>query len=139
MSGCRAVDPYLLAGAATTGNTPLTAAAMVLMSATSCASRVTFEAVCAGRSTRGIEGVNDHAKDRESGSLDIGRLGADQRRHGFDSGLLPGARSCAFPPATFLRDGNRGLLEQPGEQGKGALPLRVHRDLIGADSRNKLT
>jgi hypothetical protein len=33
------------------------------------------QAVSASRGASGIDGVNDHAKDRESGSFDVGRLG----------------------------------------------------------------
>ena len=35
-----------------------------------------------------IESLDDQAEDRESGSLDVGRLGADERRHSFDSGFF---------------------------------------------------
>ena len=42
----------------------------------------------ASRSASGIDDVDDHAEDRESGSLDVGRLGADERRHSFDSGFF---------------------------------------------------
>ena len=55
---------------------------MALMSATSCAFQSHVQAVCASRSSGGVQGVNDHAKDREAGSFDVGRLEADQSRHG---------------------------------------------------------
>jgi hypothetical protein len=47
-----------------------------------------IQAVRASRGGSRIQGVDDHAKDRESGSFDIGRLGADQGRDGLDGRFI---------------------------------------------------
>ena len=46
------------------------------------------QAVCANRSAGRVEGVDDHAEDREPGSFDVGGLGADEGCHGLDSGFI---------------------------------------------------
>ena len=48
--------------------------------------RCHVEAVCTSRIASGVDGVNDHTEDRESGSSDVGRLGTDERRHGLVGG-----------------------------------------------------
>ena len=90
---------------------------MALTSATSCASRVTLRPF-ASRSASGIDDVDDHAEDRESGSLDVGRLGADERRHSFDSGFF-GRRALQHrKDARFDESGN---LHRVDRFGKGML------------------
>jgi hypothetical protein len=46
------------------------------------------EAIRTSGGSGGIEGVNDHTTDREPGSFDVGRLGADERRHSLDGALV---------------------------------------------------
>ena len=61
---------------------------MALMSATSCASRLTLRPFAPGRSAGSIQGVDDHAEDREPSPFDVGRLGANKTRYGLDGGLV---------------------------------------------------
>ena len=47
------------------------------------------EAARSGCGSGVVKSLDHRAQDCESGALDVGRLGADERRHGLDGGLDP--------------------------------------------------
>jgi hypothetical protein len=55
-----------------TGAAPLTAGAIALMSATSCASRLMLRPFAPAARLRVFDGLNDHAKNHESRTPDVG-------------------------------------------------------------------
>lgn len=78
----------------------LTTAAILLMSTTSCASRGTLRPARTGCSAGIFNSLDHDPEDREAHALNIGRLRANERRHGLDGG--GGACACFSAGRTCL-------------------------------------
>jgi hypothetical protein len=112
------VAPAYFAGTAVGDTALLTAAAIALMSAASCASRVTFKPFAPAAAPAASMALMT-TPSTASGSLDIGRLGADESHHGFDGGLV-GLRLLEHrQDARFYEFGNLYRVARGG--GKGVL------------------